>query len=355
MTATREQFPALGLEVPISAIESELKRLWEADQASTNASLMNLAVYSEDPRSLERNSEAIQALTREHACRAILIGMDRAAAEVAVTAWITAHCHLAHGRKSVCCEQLAFLLEGKAMGRLRNTVFAHLASDLPLVFWWQGELSDLFEPELYRRIDRLVFDSTEWSDLQAGYEQVRAAAEDVAHGIVLQDLAWTRSFYFRVAVAGLFDDLVAQRALPEISEVRVVAQPSQRATALLLLAWLATQAGWELSPTSGEGERFAFVSREGTGIVAELAWDREGAPLSRLELRAPDCEVVVSRDAGAVHLQQRLKSPSHELVRSGPAGGEGPVALVADQLSRGGRNELLRKVWPVFFAMLALG
>ena len=64
----------LGMEVPIGSIEKELKKLWEADQASTNASLMNLAIYSEDPDSLQRNSLAIGELTREHSCRAILIG-----------------------------------------------------------------------------------------------------------------------------------------------------------------------------------------------------------------------------------------------------------------------------------------
>ena len=63
-------------------------------------------------------------------------------------AWITAHCHLAHGRKSVCCEQIAFYLTGKVTGRFRNTVFAHLNSDLPLVFWWQGELSEILTERL---------------------------------------------------------------------------------------------------------------------------------------------------------------------------------------------------------------
>ena len=140
---------ALGKEVAIADVDKELRLLWEEDKASTNASLINLAVYSEQKGAIIKNSEHVQIITREHACRAILIGIDRNNPDASIRAWITAHCHLSHGRKSVCCEQIAFQLTGKSTGRLRNTVFSHLNSDLPLVFWWQGELSSLFSERLY--------------------------------------------------------------------------------------------------------------------------------------------------------------------------------------------------------------
>ena len=38
----------LGIPVEVGAIDGELKKLWEADEASTNASLMNFLVYTED-------------------------------------------------------------------------------------------------------------------------------------------------------------------------------------------------------------------------------------------------------------------------------------------------------------------
>lgn len=350
----------LGMEVPIGTLEGELKKLWEADEASTNASLMNLAVYSEDPEALGRNSELIRDLTREHACRAILIAMDRKASEAEISAWITAHCHLSHGSKSVCCEQLAFLLRGKAVGRLRNTVFAHLASDLPLVFWWQGELSDLFEAPLYRMIDRFVFDSTEWSDPKRGFERIRAAADDAKHRIVMQDLAWTRTYHYRLALAGLYDDLVAQRALGEVSEVRLVAHPGQRTSALQMVAWLATQAGWRqglelglaAERAAGCDECFVMESEEGKVVTIRIEWDEGGAPLGLVELKAPECVVRVSRERGATHLLQQLECPGHAIELSGPADGDLSAELLADQLSRGGKNALFRKVWPAFFELL---
>jgi len=356
----RYELPVLGIEVPVGSIEQELKKLWEADEANTNASMMNLAIYSEDPESLMANSEIIRNLTREHSCRAILIGMDREAEESEIHSWITAHCHLMHGKKSVCCEQLSFLLRGYALGRMRNTVFAHLASDLPLVFWWQGDLSEIFEGGLYRSIDRFVVDSAEWSDPGASYALVRKAVADTGRRLVVQDLSWTRTYHFRLSLAALFDDLMAQRALGEIEEVVIRAQPEHRLASLLLLSWLATQAGWrpgwELERAArhaaGCEECFVFETEGGKNISIRLEWDAEGAPLSLCQITAPGCVVRVSREAGSVHLRQVLECCDHVIDRSGPADGLLSADLVADQLSRGGKNSLFRKVWPVFFDLL---
>ena len=46
----------LGMPVEVGAIDTALKKLWEADEASTNASLMNFLVYTEDPQRLQKNS-----------------------------------------------------------------------------------------------------------------------------------------------------------------------------------------------------------------------------------------------------------------------------------------------------------
>ena len=70
--------PELGLEVPVASIDQALRRLWDQDEARTNASLMNLVVYSEKSTALLENSAIIRNLTREHACRAILVEINRA-------------------------------------------------------------------------------------------------------------------------------------------------------------------------------------------------------------------------------------------------------------------------------------
>lgn len=342
----------LGQKVEVGEIDRELKKLWESDEAATNASLMNLAIYSEQAGDLARNSEAIQELTREHACRAILIGMEREAPEPSIESWITAHCHLAHGRKTVCCEQLSFLLKGKAVGRLRNTVFAHLNSDLPLVFWWQGELSDLFEERLYRLMERLVVDSAEWSEVSGGFARLASAVQDSRCQMAVQDLAWTRTYHFRLGIAGLFDDPVAEKMLGSVESVKVVGRAENWTSAWMMIAWLATQAKWQLSSMSEES--FVFRRKDGGEVQVTVENDPEGAALGLVEMSDGEATVSVTRAAGSAFLNLALSSPNHEVSQMTPADPDGRVDLVAEQLSRGGKNSLFRKIWPTLFAMLGM-
>lgn len=345
----------LGKPVEIGSIGLELKKLWEADEAATNASLMNFAIYSEQPGSLEENSNAILALTREHACRAILVELQRKAPEPSIQAWVTAHCHLAHGRKTVCCEQLSFLLKGKALGRMRNTLFANLNSDLPLVFWWQGELSDLFEERLYRLTDRFIVDASEWSDVPAGFTRLQAAVTDSSCQMAVQDLAWTRTYHFRLGLAGLFDDPVAQEMLGRASSVRIAGQSKYWTSAWMLLAWLATQAEWALARKAGAADnRMTFARRDGSLIEVEWVVDDEGAPLSLVEIGDGSTTVSVARKKGDSHLALDLTSPGHLVKQVAPSDPDEKVDLIAEQLSRGAKNSLFRKIWPVFFEMLEI-
>jgi glucose-6-phosphate dehydrogenase assembly protein OpcA len=341
--------PELGLEVPVSQIDHELRKLWEQDEARSNASLMNLVVYSEKPDALLENSAIIRILTREHACRAILVEVNRAEPLPCLRAWITAHCHLAHGRKSVCCEQIAFYLTGKVTGRFRNTVFAHLNSDLPLVFWWQGELSDILTERLVSVMDRLIIDSSTWADSAASFRRI---AEDSHSNIdlILHDHEWTRTWQFRLGVAGIFDDPSAQQALPDIDRVEITHHPAHRNAALQLLAWLAVQAGWK-DRKAGDSS-FTFESPGGRMIDAVFLHNPDAPALSSLTIRAGQRSARLSQAAGATHVERRIEAPGYQVVSLAPADPASPEQLVALQLARGGKNSLFRKILPRFRQLL---
>ncbi len=341
--------PELGLEVSVSDIDRELRKLWEQDEARTNASLMNLVVYSEKPGALLENSGIIRNLTREHACRAILVEINRNEPIPSLRAWITAHCHLAHGRKSVCCEQIALYLTGKVTGRFRNTVFAHLNSDLPLVFWWQGELSDILTERLVAVIDRLIIDSSHWADPAASFRRIDETA-GANPDLILQDHEWTRTWQFRLGVASIFDDPAAQQALPEIDSVDITHHPAHRNSALQLLAWLATQIGWQ--DLEKNGGYFAFGSRSGKTIRATLIEDAGAPPLSALILRAAGKSATITHAAGSVHVERRIDAPGYQATSLAPADPSSAEDLVALQLARGGRNSLFGKILPRFRKLL---
>src|SRR5689334_16441348 len=121
---------SLGVPVELGRIDHELKKLWqESEGAATRASLMNLAVYSEEPGSLQTNTELMAKITENHACRAIVIEADCKTEGDHVEAWISAHCHVSGaGGKQVCSEQISFLLSGGCTKQLPNIVLSHLDS-----------------------------------------------------------------------------------------------------------------------------------------------------------------------------------------------------------------------------------
>ncbi|BDS08601.1 hypothetical protein NT6N_36410 [Oceaniferula spumae] len=363
--STQDEYArALGKEVAIGSVDKELRLLWEQDKASTNASLINLAVYSEADDAILRNSEIVQAITREHACRAILIGIDRGAPETSIRAWITAHCHLSQqGNKSVCCEQVAFQLTGKATGRLRNTVFAHLNSDLPLVFWWQGELSPIFSERLYSLIDRFVFDSSDWAEPLESFRKIGQVIDE-SNELLPMDLEWTRSYPMRLALAGLFDDPLASMALEHTNQIRIVVNPKHRMAGMQVLAWLIQSTGWTKSKDLGlcdnetsqsSADRFYFETHEGSDVTAIVEYDASSAPIGLVELSSSDCSVRVRRDADSAYCNQQLDAGEHQLDRLIPAASDDPSELVADQLSRGGKNTLYRTMMPTFLELLSCG
>ena len=147
MPAITERY-SLGVSVELDKIGQELKKLWERSEgAMTRASLVNLAVYSEEPDSLEKNTQLIAKITENHACRAIVIEADCKAPENRVGAWISAHCHVSRaGSKQVCSEQISFLLRGPCTTLLPSIVFSHLDSDLPFYLWWQEEFREPMDP-----------------------------------------------------------------------------------------------------------------------------------------------------------------------------------------------------------------
>ena len=262
-------------------------------------------------------------------------------------AWITAHCHLADGRKSVCCEQIAFHLTGRVTGRFRNTVFAHLNSDLPLVFWWQGELSEILTERLVSVMDRLIVDSSSWENPAASFDLIEETSQS-NRDLVIQDHAWTRSWQFRVGIASLFDDPAAQSALTAVNSSDITYHTVHRNSALQVLAWLAVQAGWkDCGTTAG----FAFTSKNGTEIGVNLQGDPDAPPLAAVIIRAPGTTVRVSQKSGTARVERQIESAAYKATSFSPADPETPAALVAVQLARGGKNSLYQKILPRVRAM----
>ena len=340
MPATAENYSP-GLSVEVAKIDKELKKLWAQNEgALTRASLINLAVYSEAPGSLEKNTQLISKIARDHACRAIVIGADRNATENRVEAWISAHCHVSRaGTKQICSEQLSFLLEGPCANLLPSIVFSHLDSDLPLHLWWQGEFHDPMDPQLWAWVDRLIYDSHDWENFDAQMRLVETAQHEAKERVVLCDLNWTRLDKLRFAVAQFFDHPASHHHFETIESVRIDFAPGFRSAAVLLAGWLGAQLNWKIE-TAKRGNNFTFADANGRKIDITLN-ERDGEPVSQIVLNSLGVEFVVAHAKGAdlfeVWRGKAGEKCTHQLM---PAGNNDPVMLVSDELNRGGPHRV---------------
>lgn len=368
MTASLPSLPAfqvLGQPVEISRIEKELQDLFvdEGDPEAAGvarASLINLALYNEDQGGLEEDAAVLGELTSEAACRSILINSDTRSAELTAQAWIQVHCQIDRsGRKTVCTEQISFYLTGDSPGMLRNIVFAHLDSDLPLAFWWRGEFSDAFEERLYSRIDRLLFDSESWESPRNQFLRIREAQEETSSRFVMHDLAFTRLNAVRQAIANAFDRPVIARELGALDEVAIRCAPDFRMSARYLAGWVATRLGAKLDTGNSSAERMVFSAGGNGGpssfaiTMAELDADRKGSveidfALGKTRVEISRCQ---TRDFLRTLVHPEEGSSDEDWL---PARKLDDVSLVSDVLNRAGRNRTHALVLPIVQEMLTL-
>jgi glucose-6-phosphate dehydrogenase assembly protein OpcA len=340
MPATTEIY-SLGAPVELGKIEQELKKLWrEGEGAMTRASLMNLAVYSEQAGSLNDNTQLMAEITENHACRAIVTEADCRSEENRVNAWISAHCHVSSaGNKQVCSEQISFLLKGGCTTQLPSIILSHLDSDLPLYLWWQEDFREPIDPQLWTWVDRVIYDSHDWTDFRSQTRLLELMQNEANQRIVLCDLNWTRLDNLRFALAQFFDHPASHHRLAKISKVRIDFAPGFRSTAILFAGWLGAQLNWRIAEVKSPGElRFAGVSKRDIDVNLH---ERSGEPVHEVALTSGDVEFRVTyADCGDLLEISRARNDERGVPQLMPAGNNDLVGLLSEELIRGGPHRV---------------
>ncbi len=339
----------LGQEVPLGRVDRELKKLWDSDEGKTRASLMNFAIYTECADDLERNVKLLDQITAEHSCRALLILCQPGSEKATARAWINALCRPYQGKQVVCSEQISFVLESGNAAQVQNIVFAHLDSDLPLVVWWQGDLTSNFEERFYSGIDRLFIDSSQWCKPVAEFAMLDAAFNGETSDFEVHDLSWTRSHYLRSALAGCFQDDVALRELPRANRIEITHAKGHRVAALLLASWVAMRLHCTLNE---KAEGIVFAKPSGGTIELALTETAEGCPLQRLALTGPGLCASARRDEQMPFIHTAIGCGAHERAEMLPADVESEADLISSQLSRAHGTSLYFEMVPMLRRLL---
>jgi glucose-6-phosphate dehydrogenase assembly protein OpcA len=340
MPSTAETY-SLGQPVEIENISGELKRLWqEGETARTRASLINLAVYTEKPDSLTRNTQLIARITEDRACRALVISANPGSTDNRVKAWVNAHCHMARaGGKQLCSEQISFSLAGPCVKLLPSIVFSHLDSDLPLYLWWQDEFPSEMDPQLWAWVDRLIFDSQIWQNFDKQMQLVGTAEQEAKQRIVLCDLNWTRLDKVRYAIAQFFDHPASHHRFTKMDSVTVDFAPGFKSTAILLIGWLAAQLRWNTNQQQMNGS-CRFMDSNDHKVDIELR-EKAGSPIGEVVLDSRGVKFRVA-PAKCGDLLEVFRSGEEEVAvpQMMPAQSNDPVDLMTQELLRGGPHQI---------------
>lgn len=338
-----------GMPVEVGEIERQLGQLWEhSDAGKVRASLVNLVIYSEAPDAIESNTPLLSEIAANHAFRALLVQANPTAKQSSIQAWITAHCHLRDaGKKEICSEQITFRLDGSAAGRLPNIVFSHLDTDLPLYFWWQGNLHTERDAQLWTWVDRLIVDSNTWTNPAAQFAQLHSIGELSRDRCATCDLNWTRLFHLRYATAQLFDLAAARQRLPQIRSVKLTHAPGCRLTALLILGWLASRLGWT---ARGNCQTPGFYNNRSEPIVLDFSESSAAAAsVSEIHFDLGDATASLRRQHGGdFYVAEFHTTGQGGMEFMVPAGREKSSDTLLSELGRTSRHPLY---WPAIRAI----
>jgi glucose-6-phosphate dehydrogenase assembly protein OpcA len=292
--------------------DDEGLRVTEKGLPHARASVLNLIVTVPGETTAERVVATMLGLGFRHPSRAIVLVASPNAEGPTLDAAVSAHCHATHGEgEQVCYEEVVLTVRGEAASHLDGIVAPLLIHDLPTLVWWPGDppFSDPVFDQLVEMGDRLIIDSSDFSDLLVGLRRLGTLRRRSGIG----DLTWKRLGWWHELTAQFFDAPRFRRYLPNLNRVVIrYALPSPSgvaphaeandpspgvaspiAQAILYAAWVASRLGWKRHSTvepladgrmvlTLEG-RYAMVELRIEGVPSE---DVPAGDLLSIRLRA---------------------------------------------------------------------
>ena len=351
MTAVTD-IASADIRVDVNAIEKSLSELWrnqqEGEDAVTRAALWNVVAHTSTSDAHVLAGETLGRASAVVPQRTIVI-RSNPAAEAELTAWISANCHLVGGGKQVCSEEINIVAGGDRIHRVPPVVNALLIPDMPVAFWWIGDLPNEHEAYvelLLESADRLIVDSVHF-DSPADLALVSRIGEQTSTSPA--DLNWVRLEEWRAATASIFDPPDMRSRLRAIRRVRVIAGSSghdffgESVESLLYAGWLSAQVGHSVDANGKvEGAAgsidYVFERRHqstdvGGIVLVEISFE-DGARASITRDR--DRGVLVANVDGSVMVQSVTRTRDQRMEE-----------LIVRQLKRIEGDRVLRRVLPI--------
>ncbi len=242
---------------PLSAqeVEKELADLWKPGPQEKAKDLglhrvytTNLVAYVPSAEEGNRVERILNDLVEFHPGRYILIKPTAGEAGHPLKHSVSGHCVLGSGRaKSVCCDLIKLEAGEAVLENLYGFTFSLLVPDLPVEFWWAGDLplGHSFFHHMAEEASRVWVDSSRFNRVIPTLASLAGTWHLRHPRTLLGDLNWLRIHRWRALIAELFDGDWT-RFIPEIRRFTVeYGEGSQPARSFYLACWLASQLGWK--------------------------------------------------------------------------------------------------------------
>jgi glucose-6-phosphate dehydrogenase assembly protein OpcA len=311
----------MSTDINIGAIERAMAKIWREEAAAegeeravTRARVLNLLVYSDDDLQGTDFDDTLFAVTEMHPARALVMTIDRDAAEPRLSAAVTAACRVQGNRsKQLSCEQVSFDAAGGAIAELPSAVAQLLAPDVPVYLWWRAgpDLDGYVWSHLVDMADRVIIDSTRARDPRDAMMKLAGRLRENPEWTAVTDFTWQRLTPWRHLFAGFFDTADHRPYLDRIDGLSIEYVPASGQAdipprAILLASWFAERLGWVLdadaSSHDGDNNRFVFHAPGREVVVRFVPVEREGfgGLLKRATLSVsgePQAEFSLSRES----------------------------------------------------------
>ena len=300
------------------AIEAALRELLRERHAANRtlapARVLNLVVVVD--RSWKGEiANRLDRVGRYHASRTILCAVEEDRDTLDAVAAMT-YDESPGGSLSVMHEQVEIDMGPGHLARLDTIVDPVLVSELPTMLWAPHGHDEAVRT-LLPMTDVILLDSEDEEDPSAGLKR----AADLLPSAYVVDLAWLRTTPWRERLAASFDPPARRTALRKLERICVRHRATSKASAALLLGWLASRLSW-----NGDGPEIelAVAEQDAPGLAGvTVSWSER-------------CSLSLDRGRGGLLARERRRGEERAWRVLGASRGEGGI------LGEGVRQALLR-------------
>jgi Glucose-6-phosphate dehydrogenase subunit len=244
------------------AIEAALRELLIARHAENGgfvaARALNMIVFVDREWSGEI-ANRLRGVGRYHASRLIVLSYDPRRERLDARATVASEGDPRPGELSLLRETVIVEIGDRHLDDLPTIADPLVVSDLLTLLWSPHGHHEIVR-ELLPLAQAVLLDSVDEPVCREAIEHARALSREA----YVVDLAWLRSTPWRERIATAFDPLDMRRELHTLTAVSIRHHPDSAISAMLLIGWLASRLGWELSPLVAHDGALSGVARSGS-------------------------------------------------------------------------------------------